>query len=107
MASGSRLQFTVKVGALPEATFAVAEFTLLEQLSLPFILQLALASARAISKLKQPCELQVWFNGELPRRLVIPRVGHEVIVSFLGWTRTSPSSRAVPFMPPTDHLCPA
>ena len=73
MASSSGLQFTVKVGALPEETFAVAEFSLQEQLSQPFTLQLSLASARGdieiTQVLEQPCELQVWFNGELQRRV--------------------------------------
>ena len=73
MASSSGLQFTVKVGALPEETFAVAEFSLQEQLSQPFILQLALASPRAdiatAQVLEQPCELVIWYQGKLQRRI--------------------------------------
>ena len=42
MASSTGLQFTVKVGALPPECFAVADFTLQEQLSQPFILQLVI-----------------------------------------------------------------
>lgn len=73
MASSTGLQFTVKVGALPPECFAVADFTLQEQLSQPFILQLALASPRAdiatAQVLEQPCELVIWYQGKLQRRI--------------------------------------
>ena len=58
MASSTGLQFTVKVGALPPECFAVADFTLQEQLSQPFILQLALASPRADITTAQVLEQQ-------------------------------------------------
>ncbi len=45
MADSTGLQFTVKVGALPESTFVVAEFALDEALNRPFNLRLELASA--------------------------------------------------------------
>lgn len=44
MANGTGLQFTTKVGALPDTTFAVASFTLNEQLSEAFTLKLEVAS---------------------------------------------------------------
>ena len=44
MADSTGLQFTVKVGALPESTFVVAEFALEEALNGPFQLRLELAS---------------------------------------------------------------
>ena len=46
MADSTGLQFTVKVGALPESTFVVAEFALEEALNRPFNLRLELASAQ-------------------------------------------------------------
>ena len=73
MADSTGLQFTVKVGALPENTFVVAEFALDEALNRPFNLRLELASAQPDidfgTVLDQPCELLVWYNGELQRRV--------------------------------------
>ena len=73
MANQTGLQFTVKVGALPATTFVVASFTLHEALSDPFILSLQLASSQPDidfgAVLDQPCELLVWYNGELQRRV--------------------------------------
>jgi type VI secretion system secreted protein VgrG len=61
MADSTGLQFTVKVGALPESTFVVAEFALDEALNRPFNLRLELASAQPDidfgAVLDQPCEL--------------------------------------------------
>ncbi|MCF5839327.1 type VI secretion system Vgr family protein [Aeromonas veronii] len=71
MAQSTGLQFTVKVGALPESTFVVASFQLDEGLNRPFNLQLELASSQPDvdfgAVLDQPCELMVWYNGELQR----------------------------------------
>ncbi|MDX7901623.1 type VI secretion system Vgr family protein, partial [Aeromonas media] len=73
MADSTGLQFTVKVGALPESTFVVAEFALEEGLNQPFHLRLELASPEPDvdfgAVLDQPCELMVWYNGELQRRV--------------------------------------
>jgi type VI secretion system secreted protein VgrG len=73
MADSTGLQFTVKVGALPETTFVVAEFALDEGLNQPFSLRLELASPEPDvdfgAVLDQPCELLVWYNGELQRRV--------------------------------------
>ncbi|MBS4698206.1 type VI secretion system tip protein TssI/VgrG [Aeromonas media] len=73
MADSTGLQFTVKVGALPESTFVVAEFALDEGLNQPFSLRLELASPEPDvdfgAVLDQPCELMVWYNGELQRRV--------------------------------------
>ncbi|MGY3942932.1 type VI secretion system Vgr family protein [Aeromonas tecta] len=73
MADSTGLQFTVKVGALPENTFVVAEFALEEALNGPFQLRLELASAQPDidfgAVLDQPCELLVWYEGELQRRV--------------------------------------
>ncbi|WP_404838229.1 type VI secretion system tip protein VgrG [Aeromonas media] len=73
MADSTGLQFTVKVGALPESTFVVAEFALEEGLNRPFRLRLELASPESDvdfgAVLDQPCELLVWYNGELQRRV--------------------------------------
>ena len=73
MAQSTGLQFTVKVGALPESTFVVASFQLDEGLNRPFNLQLELASSQPDvdfgAVLDQPCELMVWYNGELQRRV--------------------------------------
>nr|MCA7009745.1 type VI secretion system tip protein VgrG [Dickeya chrysanthemi] len=61
MANSTGLQFTVKVGALPETTFAVVDFELSEALNQPFALSLNLASALPGvdfgAVLDQPCEL--------------------------------------------------
>ena len=73
MANQTGLQFTVKVGALPESTFVVASFQLDEGLNRPFNLQLEVASSQPDvdfgAVLDQPCELIVWYNGELQRRV--------------------------------------
>ncbi|MGY3900833.1 type VI secretion system tip protein TssI/VgrG, partial [Aeromonas sp. 25-AL00135] len=73
MANQTGLQFTVKVGALPESTFVVASFQLDEGLNRPFNLQLEVASSQPDvdfgAVLDQPCELMVWYNGELQRRV--------------------------------------
>ncbi|NAT78297.1 type VI secretion system tip protein VgrG [Dickeya dadantii] len=73
MANSTGLQFTVKVGALPETTFAVVDFELSEALNQPFELSLSLASSQADidfgAVLDQPCELLVWYEGELQRRV--------------------------------------
>ncbi|MBP2837310.1 type VI secretion system tip protein VgrG [Dickeya parazeae] len=73
MANSTGLQFTVKVGALPDTTFAVVDFELSEALNQPFALSLSLASSQADidfgAVLDQPCELLVWYDGELQRRV--------------------------------------
>ncbi|KHS71081.1 type VI secretion protein VgrG [Pectobacterium brasiliense] len=73
MANSTGLQFTVKVGALPASTFAVVDFQLSEALNQPFSLSLNLASALPGidfgAVLDQPCELLVWYEGELKRRV--------------------------------------
>ncbi|HDO1381991.1 TPA: type VI secretion system tip protein VgrG [Aeromonas veronii] len=73
MAQSTGLQFTVKVGALPESTFVVASFQLDEGLNRPFNLQLEVASSQPDvdfgAVLDQPCELLVWYNGEQQRRV--------------------------------------
>ncbi|WOA52023.1 type VI secretion system Vgr family protein [Dickeya solani] len=73
MANSTGLQFTVKVGALPETTFAVVDFELSEALNQPFALSLSLASSQPGidfgAVLDQPCELRVWYDGELQRRV--------------------------------------
>nr|WP_278193152.1 type VI secretion system tip protein VgrG [Dickeya dianthicola] len=67
------MQFTVKIGALPDTTFAVVDFELSEALNQPFALSLSLASSQADidfgAVLDQPCELLVWYDGELQRRV--------------------------------------
>ncbi|MEI7347934.1 type VI secretion system tip protein VgrG [Dickeya chrysanthemi] len=73
MANSTGLQFTVKVGALPDTTFAVVDFELSEALNQPFALSLNLASSQPGidfgAVLDQPCELRVWYDGELQRRV--------------------------------------
>ncbi|UJR53931.1 type VI secretion system tip protein TssI/VgrG [Dickeya zeae] len=73
MANSTGLQFTVKVGALPDTTFAVVDFELSEALNQPFALSLSLASSQPGidfgAVLDQPCELLVWYEGELQRRV--------------------------------------
>ncbi|MCI4238892.1 type VI secretion system tip protein VgrG [Dickeya dianthicola] len=73
MANSTGLQFTVKVGALPDTTFVVVDFELGEVLNQPFALSLNLASSQPGidfgAVLDQPCELMVWYEGELQRRV--------------------------------------
>ncbi len=73
MANSTGLQFTVKVGALPASTFAVVDFQLSEALNQPFALSLNLASPLPGidfgAVLDQPCELLMWYEGELQRRV--------------------------------------
>ncbi|MBK4826238.1 type VI secretion system tip protein VgrG [Pectobacterium carotovorum subsp. carotovorum] len=73
MANSTGLQFTVKVGALAAGTFAVVDFRLDEGLNRPFSLSLSLASALPDvdfgAVLDQPCELMIWYEGELKRRV--------------------------------------
>ncbi|MEQ9889116.1 type VI secretion system tip protein VgrG [Pectobacterium zantedeschiae] len=73
MANSTGLQFTVKVGALAASTFAVVDFRLDEGLNRPFSLSLSLASALPDidfgAVLDQPCELLIWYEGELKRRV--------------------------------------
>ncbi|BES85636.1 type VI secretion system tip protein TssI/VgrG [Pectobacterium araliae] len=73
MANSTGLQFTVTVGALPASTFAVVDFQLSEALNQPFALSLNLASPLPSidfgAVLDQPCELLVWYEGELKRRV--------------------------------------
>lgn len=73
MANSTGLQFTVKVGTLAGSTFAVVDFELQEALNKPFSLALSLASAQPdidfADVLDQPCELLVWYEGELKRRV--------------------------------------
>lgn len=73
MANSTGLQFTVTLGTLPASAFAVVDFRLDEGLNRPFSLSLSLASAQPdidfSAVLDQPCELLVWFDGELQRRV--------------------------------------
>ncbi|WP_212768802.1 type VI secretion system Vgr family protein [Pectobacterium versatile] len=73
MANSTGLQFTVKVGALPASTFSVVDFQLSEALNQPFALSLNLASPLPGidfgAVLDQPCELLVWYEGELQKRV--------------------------------------
>ncbi|HAT1682917.1 TPA: type VI secretion system tip protein VgrG [Klebsiella oxytoca] len=73
MANQTGLQFTVKLGTLPENTFAVVDFQLEEALNQPFTLMLNLASPRSDvdfgEVLDQSCELLVWYDGALQRRV--------------------------------------
>jgi type VI secretion system secreted protein VgrG len=78
------LQFTVQVGTLPAETFTVLSFELDEQLSHrpldgyqqwcgPFQLCIELASPRSDvdvnTVLDHPCEMVVWFDGLVQRRI--------------------------------------
>jgi type VI secretion system secreted protein VgrG len=71
MANSTGLQFTVSIGSLPESTFAVVDFELDEALNRPFALSLNLASHLPGidfgQVLDQPCELKVWYEGQLQR----------------------------------------
>lgn len=73
MARSTGLQFTVRIGALIESTFAVVDFELHEALNAPFSLMLNLASPQPGidfgAVLDQPCELKVWYDGMLQRRV--------------------------------------
>ncbi|ARA75314.1 type IV secretion protein Rhs [Pectobacterium brasiliense] len=73
MANSTGLQFTVKVGALEAGTFAVVDFRLDEGLNRPFSLSLSLASELPDvdfgAVLDQSCELMIWYEGELKRRV--------------------------------------
>nr|WP_246743338.1 type VI secretion system tip protein VgrG [Dickeya oryzae] len=73
VANSTGLQFTVKIGALADTTFAVVDFELSEALNQPFALSLNLASSQPGidfgAVLDQPCELLVWYEGELQRRV--------------------------------------
>ncbi|WP_350327483.1 type VI secretion system tip protein TssI/VgrG [Pectobacterium aroidearum] len=73
MANSTGLQFTVNVGALAAGTFAVVDFRLDEGLNRPFSLSLSLASALPDvdfgTVLDQSCELMIWYEGELKRRV--------------------------------------
>ncbi|AUH14813.1 type VI secretion protein VgrG [Dickeya solani] len=58
---------------MPDTTFAVVDFELSEALNQPFVLSLNLASSQPGidfgAVLDQPCELLVWYEGELQRRV--------------------------------------
>ncbi|EKS6641994.1 type VI secretion system tip protein VgrG [Enterobacter hormaechei] len=73
MTESNGLRFTVNVGTLQESTFGVVDFMLEERLSEPFMLKLSLASPQTGidfgEVLDQPCELLIWYNGELQRRV--------------------------------------
>ncbi|MEQ5835717.1 type VI secretion system tip protein VgrG [Marinobacter sp. NFXS9] len=67
------LQFTARLGTLPDDTFAVVEFELEEHLSRPFTLTLKLASAfadiAASDVLDKGVELVVWQDGQALRNM--------------------------------------
>lgn len=73
MANSTGLQFTVKIGGLPESTFAVVDFQLDEALNQPFTLLLNLASPQPDINfddvLDHVCELYIWYQGNLQRRI--------------------------------------
>ncbi|MGL5758827.1 type VI secretion system tip protein TssI/VgrG [Plesiomonas sp.] len=73
MANQTGLQFTIKVGSLPDSTFVVARFKLDEALNSLFNLHLELARGQSdisfSDVLDQPCELLVWYQGEVQRRV--------------------------------------
>ncbi|MGL5043797.1 MAG: type VI secretion system tip protein TssI/VgrG [Plesiomonas sp.] len=98
MANQTGLQFTLTVGTLPENTFAVAEFSLDEALSSPFLLHLELASSRPdidfAAVLEKPCELLIWFNGALQRR--ISGVANQFSQGETGFRRTRYSLQVQP-----------
>ncbi|MDX1802303.1 MAG: type VI secretion system tip protein VgrG, partial [Marinobacter sp.] len=67
------LQFTARLGLLPDDTLAVVDFELREGLSRAFILDLNLASSfagvEADEVLDQSAELSIWQDGQLQRRV--------------------------------------
>lgn len=73
MANSTGLQFTVKIGGLPESTFAVVDFQLNEALNQPFSLLLNLASFQPDidfgDVLDHSCELYIWYQRNLQRRI--------------------------------------
>ncbi|HKS34212.1 MAG TPA: type VI secretion system tip protein TssI/VgrG [Enterobacteriaceae bacterium] len=73
MANLTGLQFTVTLGDLPASTFVVVDFELREALNTPFSLSINLASPQPGIDfglvLDQACELQVWYDGILQRRI--------------------------------------
>ena len=73
MANSTGLQFTVSFDGGTDQGLAVVDFALEEALSAPFTLRLALASPRpdiqAAELLEHPCELLIWFDGQLQRRI--------------------------------------
>ncbi|HKS35246.1 MAG TPA: type VI secretion system tip protein TssI/VgrG [Enterobacteriaceae bacterium] len=73
MANITGLQFTVTLGDLPASTFVVVDFELREALNAPFSLSINLASPQPGidfgAVLDQTCELQVWYEGVLQRRI--------------------------------------
>lgn len=90
MANQTGLQFTVKVGNLPDNTFPVAAFSHHEALNEPFCLQLELASLLPdidfAAVLDQPCALQIWYDGVLQRR--INGIVSRVVLGDTGFRRT-------------------
>lgn len=72
-AQPSGLQFTLTAAGLPPQTFVVADFSLTEMLSSPFVLNVGLASADPAidfaAVLDQDATLFVWREGELQRSI--------------------------------------
>ncbi|BES73437.1 hypothetical protein RE428_44550 [Marinobacter nanhaiticus D15-8W] len=71
MSQPTGLQFTARLGSLPDDTFAVVDFELTEGLSRPFDLKLNLASTFAdlavADVLDQGAELVIWQDGQAIR----------------------------------------
>ena len=67
------LRFTARLGDLPAFTFAVVDFELEEAFNAPFELILRLASHQPDidfgAVLDKPCELDIWYDGQLQRRV--------------------------------------
>lgn len=67
------LRFTARLGDLPAFTFAVVDFELEEAFNAPFELTLRLASHQPDidfgAVLDKPCELDIWYDGQLQRRV--------------------------------------
>ncbi|MCE9922796.1 phage late control D family protein, partial [Hafnia paralvei] len=82
MADNTGLQFTFTTQSLPEKTFSVVSFALNEGLSQIYSLDVELASITAeiaFSRvLDESGELQIWYNGEIKRRVngIITRFSH-------------------------------